>query len=108
MFRYIVRRFLWAIVLFVAVTIVTYIIFFIIPADPAVLAAERRLLRRDQSADRRHVRRGRRLVQAHDPALVHVRDPERGDLRADGSRERDGHARRGLRPDGSREGRAGV
>jgi peptide/nickel transport system permease protein len=41
MFRYIVRRFLWAIVLFVAVTIVTYVIFFIIPADPAVLAAGR-------------------------------------------------------------------
>jgi peptide/nickel transport system permease protein len=38
-FRYIVRRLLWAVVLFVAVTIVTYIIFFVIPADPAVLAA---------------------------------------------------------------------
>jgi len=34
-FRYLIRRFLWAIVLFFAVTIVTYIIFFIIPADPA-------------------------------------------------------------------------
>ena len=35
MFRYLVRRILWAIVLFFAVTIVTYIIFFVIPADPA-------------------------------------------------------------------------
>jgi peptide/nickel transport system permease protein len=34
-FRYLVRRILWAVVLFFAVTIVTYIIFFIIPADPA-------------------------------------------------------------------------
>lgn len=41
MYRYIVRRLLWAIVLFVAVTMITYIIFFVIPADPAVLAAGR-------------------------------------------------------------------
>jgi peptide/nickel transport system permease protein len=33
--RYIIRRLLWAVVLFIAVTVVTYIIFFIIPADPA-------------------------------------------------------------------------
>ena len=39
MVRYLIRRLLWAVVLFVAVTIVTYIIFFIIPADPARLAA---------------------------------------------------------------------
>jgi peptide/nickel transport system permease protein len=39
MFRYIVRRLLWACVLFLAVTMVTYVIFFIIPNDPAVLAA---------------------------------------------------------------------
>jgi peptide/nickel transport system permease protein len=36
--RYIIRRLLWAIVLFVAVTIVTYVIFFLIPADPAARA----------------------------------------------------------------------
>jgi peptide/nickel transport system permease protein len=41
MYRYIVRRLLWAVVLFVAVTMITYIIFFVIPADPAVLAAGR-------------------------------------------------------------------
>jgi peptide/nickel transport system permease protein len=41
MYRYIVRRLLWAVVLFVAVTMVTYVIFFVIPADPAVLAAGR-------------------------------------------------------------------
>ncbi len=39
MFQYMVRRILWAIVLFVAVTLVTYVIFFITPADPARLAA---------------------------------------------------------------------
>jgi peptide/nickel transport system permease protein len=33
--RYLIRRFLWAIVLFFAVTIVTYVLFFIIPANPA-------------------------------------------------------------------------
>ncbi|MGB2953592.1 MAG: ABC transporter permease [Gaiellaceae bacterium] len=35
MIRYLIRRLLWAGVLFIAVTIVTYIIFFLIPADPA-------------------------------------------------------------------------
>jgi peptide/nickel transport system permease protein len=39
MLRYIIRRFLWAIVLFIAVTMITYVIFFIIPTDPATLAA---------------------------------------------------------------------
>jgi peptide/nickel transport system permease protein len=33
--RYLVRRLLWAVMLFFAVTIVAYILFFIIPADPA-------------------------------------------------------------------------
>ena len=41
MIRYIIRRILWAIVLFVAVTIVSFVIFFIIPADPARLIAGR-------------------------------------------------------------------
>jgi peptide/nickel transport system permease protein len=39
MFQYLVRRFLWAVMLFLAVTLVTYVIFFIIPANPAALAA---------------------------------------------------------------------
>ena len=42
MFRYLIRRLLWACVLFVAVTIVTYIIFYAIPADPARLACGQR------------------------------------------------------------------
>ena len=39
MTRYITRRVLWAVVLFIAVTIVSYIIFFVIPVDPARLVA---------------------------------------------------------------------
>jgi peptide/nickel transport system permease protein len=39
--RYVIRRLLWAVVLFLAVTVVTYIIFFIIPADPARAVAGR-------------------------------------------------------------------
>ena len=35
MFRYLIRRLLWAVVLFFATTVVTYIIFFAIPANPA-------------------------------------------------------------------------
>src|SRR3954454_2716328 len=42
MFRYLVRRILWAIVLFIAVTMVTYVIFFIIPANRARLACGQR------------------------------------------------------------------
>jgi peptide/nickel transport system permease protein len=39
MFQYLIRRLLWAGVLFVAVTIVTYVIFFLVPANPARAAA---------------------------------------------------------------------
>ena len=35
MLSFLVRRFLWAIVLFIAATFITYLIFFVIPADPA-------------------------------------------------------------------------
>jgi len=40
--RYLIRRLMWAVVLFVAVTIVTYVIFYAIPADPARLACGQR------------------------------------------------------------------
>jgi peptide/nickel transport system permease protein len=42
MVRYLIRRVLWAAALFVVVTMVTYVIFFIIPADPAKLACGQR------------------------------------------------------------------
>jgi peptide/nickel transport system permease protein len=35
MFRYLVRRVLWAILLFIVITFVTFVIFFVAPADPA-------------------------------------------------------------------------
>jgi peptide/nickel transport system permease protein len=35
MFRYLLRRLLWAVVLFFATTLVTYVIFYAIPVDPA-------------------------------------------------------------------------
>jgi peptide/nickel transport system permease protein len=37
--RYLARRFIWAIVLFIAVTLVAYVLFFLIPNDPARLVA---------------------------------------------------------------------
>jgi peptide/nickel transport system permease protein len=40
--QYLIRRILWACVLFVAITIVAYVIFFIIPVDPAKLACGQR------------------------------------------------------------------
>ena len=42
MLRYLIRRLMWACVLFVAVTIVTYVIFYAIPANPARLACGQR------------------------------------------------------------------
>ena len=39
MTRYVIRRLLWAVVLFLAVTIVTFVIFFVIPVNPAALVA---------------------------------------------------------------------
>lgn len=41
MYRYLIRRLLWACVLFIAVTLVTFVIFFVIPVNPAALAAGR-------------------------------------------------------------------
>lgn len=35
MFRYLIRRLLWAILLFIVITFVTFVIFFIAPSDPA-------------------------------------------------------------------------
>jgi peptide/nickel transport system permease protein len=39
MLQYLIRRLLWAVVLFVCVTLITYVLFFLVPADPARLAA---------------------------------------------------------------------
>jgi peptide/nickel transport system permease protein len=39
MLRYLARRLIWAAVLFLAVTLVTYVLFFLIPGDPAKLVA---------------------------------------------------------------------
>lgn len=47
MTRYVIRRILWALVLFVVVTFVSYVIFFLIPADPAKLFAGRQATTED-------------------------------------------------------------
>jgi peptide/nickel transport system permease protein len=39
MTRYVIRRLLWAVVLFLAVTIVTFVIFFVVPVNPAAMVA---------------------------------------------------------------------
>src|SRR4029078_1418071 len=39
MLNYIIRRLLWAVVLFIGVTLITYVLFFPLPAAPARLAA---------------------------------------------------------------------
>lgn len=38
MFQFIIRRTFWAFFLFIVATIITYIIFFVIPSDPAQIA----------------------------------------------------------------------
>ncbi len=39
MLAYLIRRILWGVVLFICVTLITYVIFFVVPADPARNAA---------------------------------------------------------------------
>ena len=36
MIRYVIRRLLWACVLFLAITVLTFVMFFVIPVNPAV------------------------------------------------------------------------
>jgi peptide/nickel transport system permease protein len=57
MFHFLVRRLLWALVLFLAVTVVTYVIFFVTPSDPARLAAGQGATPRDvqRVAERLHL-----------------------------------------------------
>ncbi|MDH4344937.1 MAG: ABC transporter permease [Thermoleophilia bacterium] len=63
MFRYLIRRLLWAIVLFVAVSFVTYVIFFLVPANPARLAA-------GQSATPEKVEEVKEFLGLDDPIYV--------------------------------------
>ena len=60
MFRYLVRRLLWAAVLFIAVTIITFVIFFVVPAEPARLAAG------PQAGDEQ-IQRAREFLGLNDP-----------------------------------------
>ena len=39
MLQYLIRRVLWACALFLGVTLITYVLFFVVPADPARQAA---------------------------------------------------------------------
>jgi peptide/nickel transport system permease protein len=63
MYRYLIRRLLWAGVLFLAVTIVSYIIFFLVPAEPARLVA-------GPQATPDHVARIRKQMGLDDPVVV--------------------------------------
>jgi peptide/nickel transport system permease protein len=60
MLRFIIRRLLWAIFLFFAVTFVTYLIFFVTPADPARLVA-------GQGASPEEVQRVAERLHLNDP-----------------------------------------
>jgi len=63
MIQYLIRRLLWAGVLFLAVTIVTYVIFFLVPADPARLAA-------GQSASPQRVAEVEKFLGLDDPVYI--------------------------------------
>lgn len=63
MFQYLVRRLLWAVVLFIAVTFVTYVIFFLVPANPARLAA-------GQSATPEKVEEVKKFLGLDDPFYI--------------------------------------
>ena len=63
MFRYLIRRLLWAAVLFIAVTVVTFVIFFITPSDPAKLVAGR-------GATESDIERARKFIGLDDPVPI--------------------------------------
>jgi len=63
MLQYLIRRLLWACVLFLAVTLVTYVIFFLVPASPARLAA-------GQSATPERVREVEKFLGLDDPVYI--------------------------------------
>src|SRR5690242_13674384 len=60
MWFFLVRRLLWAFVLVFAVTVITYAIFFLIPGDPASLAAGR-------GASQRSIEMVRKLLHFDEP-----------------------------------------
>jgi peptide/nickel transport system permease protein len=60
MWRFVARRLMWSVFLFLAVTFVTYIIFFVAPADPAKLAA-------GKSANTEQVEAVRRYLNLDEP-----------------------------------------
>jgi peptide/nickel transport system permease protein len=62
-FRYLVRRVIWAAVLLVAVTFVSFVIFFLVPASPARLMA-------GPQAPPEHVERIEKLLGLDDPVPV--------------------------------------
>ena len=63
MVRFLIRRLLWACVLFIAVSFVTYVIFFLVPANPARLAA-------GQSATPEKVKEVEEFLGLDDPIYV--------------------------------------
>jgi peptide/nickel transport system permease protein len=63
LFHYLARRLLWAVVLLLAVTIVTYVIFFLVPANPARLAA-------GQSATPERIREVEEFLGLNEPVYV--------------------------------------
>jgi peptide/nickel transport system permease protein len=62
-FRYLVRRLLWAVVLFVAVTLVAYVLFFLIPNNPTRLVA-------GQAATNAEIKRVERFLGTDRPIYV--------------------------------------
>jgi peptide/nickel transport system permease protein len=63
MLAFLVRRLLWAFVLFLAVTVVTYVIFYVIPANPAQLVA-------GKSATEEDIARAERFLGTDKPVYV--------------------------------------
>ncbi len=63
MLHYLIRRVLWAGVLFLCITVVTYVIFFVIPANPAQLVA-------GKSATTEDIQRAERFLGLDQPIYV--------------------------------------
>src|SRR5437764_798593 len=118
MWRFLIRRLIWAVFLVFAATLATYAIFFLIPGDPvtaaagrgaspAAIDADRRLLQRVFRPVRR-LRRRRAVGVSPAAAVDRVQRSLRGALCAADAHAVDGCAERGLRAHGAREGPLGA
>jgi len=77
MWRFVVRRTLWSVFLFVTVTFVTYIIFFVAPSDPAEQAAGKSATVEQVEAVRKYLNLDIQMMKDAAPAAPYINSNNR-------------------------------